>query len=510
MAPGRASRLGSRLRSLLLLAVWLTALAQSQAPEVIRVALVIGNAAYADAPLANPVNDAKAMSTMLRGLGFQVLELRNATKAQMESAIAQARDTLKGRNGIGLLYYAGHGMQMDWRNYLLPVDARVDSAADVRDLTVDLQTVVEAFAQAGNRVNILVLDACRDNPFPGVTGAKGLAPMDAPPGTLLAYATAPGNVAYDGDARSGNGLYTQFLLREMSTPRARIEDVFKRVRLQVRKQSKGRQVPWESTSLEEDFFFDSGKAAPAPERTDLEKAFSTEKADWDRIKGSTQVDDFYAFLQAHPTGLISEQAQFRLDQLQKAQVQPQAGASGVKALGSGQRRYEAGDEFEIDSIDGFSRVATRRTVKVTFADDQRVEFNGGRDVWNQMGGVLRDPGGAKDPAIVMQPADIALGKRWRSAYTNTTSDGTVTTNFYDFHVVALEDLATPMGTIKAYRVERTGTATGAGFFQIRTGTVWIDPTTMTPLRNDFMARENGKISVYFSIQVVKYRRAARP
>ena len=129
--------------------------------------------------------------------------------------------------------------------------------AEVPQQTVDVNLVMDAFKVSGARMNILVLDACRDNPFSKNASGKGLAQQDAPSGTFLAYATAPGNVAEDGDAGSGNGLYTQYLLEELRKP-ASIENVFKRVRLNVRKQSNGRQIPWESTSLEEDFYFNDG------------------------------------------------------------------------------------------------------------------------------------------------------------------------------------------------------------------------------------------------------------
>ena len=169
--------------------------AQAQAPTDLRVALVIGNAAYADAPLVNPSNDARAMSATLKGMGFAVIEARDASRAQMEQAIAKTREALNGKGGVGMLYYAGHGLQLDWHNYLVPIDARLATAADVALQTVDLQQVVDAFKAAGNRMNIVVLDACRDNPFAATSSGKGLAPLDAPPGTFLAYATAPGNVA---------------------------------------------------------------------------------------------------------------------------------------------------------------------------------------------------------------------------------------------------------------------------------------------------------------------------
>ena len=267
-----SSRAGHVLRLTTVASMLAAVSVSAQAPLDVRVALIIGNSAYAgNMALVNPANDAKAMSDVLKRLGFTVIELRDGNKAQMSAAIAQVSNSLKGKQGVGMLYYAGHGLQLDWRNYMVPVDANLKSASDVAQQTIDLSSVVDIFKAAGNRMNIVVLDACRDNPFGGSTSsAKGLAQLDAPPSTFLAYATAPGNVAEDGDVKSGNGLYTQFLLQELKRPTAKIEDVFKRVRLNVRKQSNGRQIPWESTSLEDDFFFNDGvKYTIKPE--DLER-----------------------------------------------------------------------------------------------------------------------------------------------------------------------------------------------------------------------------------------------
>ena len=482
--------------------------AAAQAPVDLRVALVIGNAAYAAAPLTNPANDAKAMGEALKGMGFTVIEARDASKEQMQAALLRAGETLKGRNGIGMLYYAGHGLQLDWHNYMLPVDAKLATAADVPAQAVDLQQVIDAFKAAGNRVNIVVLDACRDNPFGASASAKGLAPMDAPPGTFLAYATAPGNVAEDGDASSGNGLYTQYLVRELKGGDAKIEDMFKRVRLQVRRKSEGRQVPWESTSLEDDFYFDP-KAQHARGQAH-EQAFAVEKADWDRIKNSTRPDDFYAFLQKYPSGLIGEQAQFRLDQLQKVAVQVQAGANGIRPLAAGADRYAVGDVMRTVRIDGFSKAATPSEMRVTSASRDRVEFNGGAVVIDQMGGVLHNRFGTKDPAVVTAPADIAIGKQWRTLFTNTPAGGSPSTNFWEAKVVALEDVTVPAGTLKAFRVERRGQARQAdGRLTQMTGTMWVDPKTMLVVRNDLLFREAGKITEHSSTVLVAFERAPR-
>lgn len=231
----------------------------AQAPLDVRVALVIGNAAYQKVPpLSNSVNDARAMSLVLRKLGFKVFDVIDGDRASMAQAISRLQNDLKGQQAVAMLYYAGHGLQLDWRNYMVPIDANIDKAEDVPKQTVDIEQVIQTFKESKTRMNIIVLDACRDNPFAGSASGKGLAQLDAPPGTYLAFATAPGNVAEDGDEATGNGLFTHFLLKELQRP-AKIEDVFKRVRLQVRQKSQGRQIPWDSSSLEDDFAFNDGR-----------------------------------------------------------------------------------------------------------------------------------------------------------------------------------------------------------------------------------------------------------
>ena len=164
----------------------------------------------------------------------------------------------------GLFYYAGHGMQVKGKNFFLPVDADIQSEDEVPYRGIDANELLAKMESAKNRVNLVILDACRNNPFARSfrSSAQGLAQMDAPVGTLVAFATAPGSVAADGTGR--NGLYTQHLLASLNQPGLKIEDVFKRVRVGVRQGSRGKQIPWENTSLEGDFYFKPGKPGEAP------------------------------------------------------------------------------------------------------------------------------------------------------------------------------------------------------------------------------------------------------
>lgn len=462
-----------------------------------KVALVIGNSAYPIDPLDNPAKDATAVGEALARLGFTVVEVRDGTRLEMMRSIERARLLLHGREGIGLFYFAGHALQLEWRNYLVPIDAKLGGPRDVATQTIDVQGVLEAFKSSGNRMSIVVLDACRNNPF-GATGrGLGLAQMDAPSGTFLAFSTAPGNVAEDGTAQAGNSLYTKHLVEELGRPRARIEDVFKRVRLQVRQKTLGRQIPWESTSLEEEFYFDrterpSAQAVADPAtRTALAAGeLQAELAEWQRIATSTRPDDFYDFLRKYPNGLLSEQAQFRLSQLQAALVEPVPRPDGIAHLPAGANRFSRGDMLLWEYTDLLTKQTSTLRWEVTFADRDRVEINHGAFVYDQMGNNLRDHRGTKRPPQMLVPADIALGKTWRTATEIVDPQGGRSTVYWDSRVVALEHVDLPAGPVRAYRVERVGWSTWGGGMALA-ATLWIDPTTMlwVKLERDFRIKD---------------------
>ena len=276
-----------------------------------RVALVMGNAAYKDAPLLNPVNDARAIASALKEAGFTVIFRENIDQRGMLSALREFGDKLR-TGGVGLFYYAGHGMQIKGRNYLIPVGANVEREDEVAYSAVDAQAVLDKMEAAGNGTNIMILDACRNNPFMRNTrnGSAGLAQMDAPTGTLVAFATSPGAVASDGAGQ--NGLYTQHLLTAMRQPGAKVEDVFKQVRANVRRDSQNKQVPWEVTSLEGDFYFLGGAAKP----TSAIPSDLLEAALWDVVKTSSLPIEVRAYLNRYPAGRYAADAKARLAQLQ--------------------------------------------------------------------------------------------------------------------------------------------------------------------------------------------------
>ena len=303
---------------LLALVWWAVGLAQAQdrGPADRRVALVIGNAAYKTSPLQNPVNDSRAMAKALRGLGFEVIERQNLTREGFSGVVREFGDKLRGAS-TGLFYFAGHGLQVKGRNFLVPVDADIAREDEVQYRSFDVNEVLDKMDSARTPVNLVVLDACRNNPFVRSFKASqsGLAQMDAPSGTLIAFATAPGSVAQDGEGMA-NGLYTGALLKHLATPGLAVEQMFKRVRVDVVSASKNSQVPWESSSLSRDFSFAQVPVAAALPGAATAPSFATtelavELAFWDAVKDSRDPADYRAYLEQYPQGRFASLARLR-------------------------------------------------------------------------------------------------------------------------------------------------------------------------------------------------------
>lgn len=632
----------------------LTMMVKAQAPVDVRIALVIGNAAYVNVPaLSNSTNDAKSMANILRKLGFKVVEIEDGSQSQMKQAIVSLQAEMKDKQAVSMLYYAGHGLQLDWHNYMVPVDARLNTSADVPKQTIDIESVIQAMKNSSTRMNIIVLDACRDNPFAEKASGKGLAQLDAPPGTYLAFATAPGNVAEDGDTESGNGLFTQYLIKELQKP-ATIENVFKRVRLQVRQKSQGRQIPWDSSSLEDDFAFNDGKLhtfnpedlireareakekeerlkaeaeaakqreiqiaqqreqekirlaqerkrieqeAEAQRQRDIEiaqqreierqklaeaqkikeiearqkaeaqakererqlamaaeeqkrkaqeaeqarlraeveakerekqlalalekeqrkaqdaalalekaklaeaqrlkdieqasaqaeletklrkesadKQFEIQKAEWDRIKDSKNVDDFYAFLNKYPSGFITEQAQFQIEQLQKAKTTIQADKDGFIAS-SNEARYRIGDEYLITIKNNAGKEFKRYKLSVTKIEKGLVYLQGdfGEEVKNEDGATIKGYASngffEYDPPVPFQPGgEFKIGMKWISKsyqYHNNIKSYRVD----EGEVLTKEVLETPIGTLNTFKIQIKTSVSGSSVLN----TFWYEP-----------------------------------
>jgi len=222
-----------------------------------RVALVIGNAEYHENPLANPGNDAQDMAATLRNFDFIVHECVNGTHREMDGAVRDFRGELYDAD-VGLFFFAGHGLQIDGVNYLLATDSEMGSEIDAKHTAMSLDFVIDSMEKTGTSTSVIILDACRNNPWERrwqrSASGRGLASVYAPRGTLIAFATSPGQVASDGPGER-NGAYTSALLQHIGAPDCTIEAMFKRVRNTLSVATKGKQISWEHTSLASEFFF---------------------------------------------------------------------------------------------------------------------------------------------------------------------------------------------------------------------------------------------------------------
>lgn len=308
--------------SLALAALWAPAFAQDVNEQ--RLALIIGNGSYKTAPLSNPVNDVRLMETVLKQSGFTVIKAENASLRETRRLVRDFGDKLKQRGGVGLFYFAGHGVQVRGENYLVSIDSDIRNEDEVAEDALNASLVLEKMQSAGNRMNLVILDACRNNPFAvrNRSSASGLATMSAPSGSMVAYATSPGSVASDGTGQ--NGLYTQHLAQVISQPGLPVEEVFKQVRTLVRRDSKGQQTPWENTALEGQFYFKPvalaalAPAAAGPAIPEASDSVRLELSLWETVKNSGSVSELQTYLTRYPQGVFAQVAQSRLLGIQAA------------------------------------------------------------------------------------------------------------------------------------------------------------------------------------------------
>ena len=320
-----------------------TAIALSgAAPAQDRVALVIGNTKYVSAPVVpNAVNDARVMARALREIGFVVTDGFDLVRDNMERQIREFLHRSESARVV-LFFYAGHGLQVDGRNYLLPVNARLQTASDVGFETVGLDNVLENLDGA-SRANIIILDACRNNPFAqalsrsgvarSVTALSGLAGYSSlGTGTLIAFSTAPGAVALDGSG--SNSPFTRALARHVRTPALEVRQMLTRVRADVAAETGGKQIPWDNSALLGDVYLaglgkppgaDISPATPAPVAEDLV---------WEAIKDSRVAAVFEEFVKKFPTSPHAGEARRRADELKKSEVAmlPPAGGAQIGNL----------------------------------------------------------------------------------------------------------------------------------------------------------------------------------
>lgn len=302
-----------------------------QALAETRLALVVGNAAYDNVtPLDNPVNDATLMAQTLEKVGFDVTLATDTSERELSRAISAFGRELRsaGEDATGLFYYAGHGVQSFGNNYLLPVDIDLQDAADLSLVGVPAQAVLRQMFSARNRTNIVILDACRNNPFSAIPDLddNGLAEMKAPRGTFLAYSTAPGEIAVDG--AGANSPFTEALASRLTMPGVAIEALFKDVRVDVVGQTGGNQTPWDTSSLTTDFQF-VRVTNPLPANIEMQQL-------WASVQMSRDPVQLLLFMRAHPDSPHLEEARLMLQDLmaqaiQKNQADGQAVATAKPA-----------------------------------------------------------------------------------------------------------------------------------------------------------------------------------
>ena len=291
--------------------IWLSGNAQQNEQ---RVALVIGNSSYKSSPLKNPVNDARDMSNSLRGYGFKVIERTNLTTRQVGQTLREFRSKLT-PGSVAVVFYAGHGVQIKGENYLPTVVAEINGEEDVPMQSLSTRQIMDLLAESKTRVNLVFLDACRDNPYARSfrSASRGIAKENAPSGTLISFATRPGSVAGDGDGR--NGLYTSVLLEQIKQSNQPIEQLLKRVVTGVKVASKGQQEPWMEGSIEGDFCFGQcgtiGLTPTIPYLVEL-SADQKEEKFWNDAFAIGTPTSLEAYLEKYPNGNFSKLAKARL------------------------------------------------------------------------------------------------------------------------------------------------------------------------------------------------------
>ncbi|WP_306144886.1 caspase family protein [Roseibium sp. MMSF_3412] len=306
----------------LLPVLFLFSQAQADDDDNPRLALVVGNSAYSYVtPLDNPKNDAVLMAESLEAVGFDVMLVTDASRDELTRAIADFGRKLRDADddATGLFYYAGHGVQSFGSNFLLPVDVNLSDAADLSLVAVPAQALLRQMFSARNQTNIVILDACRDNPFEAIPdlNENGLAEMKAPRGTFLAYSTGPGEVALDGVG--ANSPFTSSLARRMSAPGVPIETLFKNVRRDVLEATNGVQTPWDTSSMTANFQF---VPAVMPSPAEIQ-----ERQLWETVKLSKDPIQVMLFLRANPESRFAGEARSLLQDLVSSEMQETASSS---------------------------------------------------------------------------------------------------------------------------------------------------------------------------------------
>jgi len=337
-----------------------------------RVALVIGNSSYNDSPLRNPVNDASDIASTLETLGFSVEVAVDQSRAEIRQKLQEFGRQLD-KADVGFFYYAGHGVQADGVNYLIPISANMLDQNDIINQAIAISSILQKMELAGNGINIVVLDACRNNPltqrFKKSVTAPGLAVIKAPSASFIAYSTAPGNVASDGSGK--NGLYTQYLLENINVPGLSIEQMFKKVRVAVVQNSNGGQVPWENSSLLGEFHF---VEALESDKTMLLDNYSPEQFEldfWNVVKKEPSRSLYESYLKKFPRGHFSLIAKEKLKRMGNGMLTIRSNVFGDTIRINGELRGSsratfslAASEYRVEvSKKGFDTITKKITIE---------------------------------------------------------------------------------------------------------------------------------------------------
>ncbi len=381
-----------------------------------RLALVIGNGAYQNAPpLPNPPNDATDMAASLKSLGFEVLSGTNQSKREMETLIREFGTKLSKQGGVGLFFYAGHGLQVKGNNYLIPVEAALPAEDEVEYAAINLSFLLNKMDTAGNNLNIVILDACRNNPFSRSWGGTrsaledgGLAKITPPKGTIMLYSTQPGNVASDGTGR--NGLFTESLLQQIKQPGVELDAMIKALARDVSAKSKEKQLPWKEGIVLGDFYFAGGGGAqpivnPVPIPVPVtDNSRSAEDVMWDTIARINTRMAVEGYLSEYPSGKYAATARlmlkvFEADEQKKAKEAAEQNAAPISkgpkinlalASNGGVARASSfnGANFPVESITNGDRKGLKwgegggwnDGTPETYPDWVEIEFKGSRTI----------------------------------------------------------------------------------------------------------------------------------
>lgn len=469
--------------------------AVANAPANIRLALIVGNSSYKTAPLKNPENDARAMKEALELAGFKVNLLLDVSSNQLKSAMQAHQAAIKGSQGLSFVYYAGHGVQLGTENFILPVDLLARSEQDILEQGVNVNKLVNDMSVQGGRLNVFVLDACRDNPFQSKQATRGFAPVDAPARTLVGYATEPGNVALDGQEDSQNGLYTAYLLRELKNINAPIDDVFKRIKFGVRRASKGQQVPAYSNGVFEDVHLGLLVSGASPSAQEKRQQFDIEREAWNKIKDNKSPEQIFQFIETYPASSLSELAQGILERIDRKTIRAQA-FEGEAVQNPAEGRFRNGDVYNMKlSYDNGQSVVVKSTV--FDVNDESAKYTNvfGVGATGQMtiaGAVISDGQNTFDPPYVLVPgAEYQVGKRWRGRSLRTNPKGQKAWMDYAGKVVAREPVTVSAGTFSAYRVEVQFQIEGEAQLN---ATLWVQPEWGLAIKTHFQFLDsNGRV-----------------